>query len=150
AAERIQEVAPASDRAQWKAVRDGLAERREVGGDAQQRLRPAEGDAEPGDHLVEDQHGALAVAPGADRFDVPRSGRDHARVAEDRLEDDRGDLPTVEARGRAQGVRVVPGEHDEVLHRGVGLAAGRKSTRLNSSHLVISYAVFCLKKKKTT
>src|SRR5256885_12908032 len=24
----------------------------------------------------------------------------------------------------------------------------RKSTRLNSSHLVISYAVFCLKKKK--
>src|SRR2546426_7005769 len=25
-----------------------------------------------------------------------------------------------------------------------------KSTRLNSSHLVISYAVFCLKKKKTT
>src|SRR5256885_8676301 len=26
----------------------------------------------------------------------------------------------------------------------------RKSTRLNSSQLVISYAVFCLKKKKTT
>src|SRR5260221_7209574 len=26
----------------------------------------------------------------------------------------------------------------------------RKSTRLNSSHTVISYAVFCLKKKKTT
>src|SRR5256885_3571538 len=26
----------------------------------------------------------------------------------------------------------------------------RKSTRLNSSHLVISYAVFCLKKKKMT
>src|SRR5256885_10097916 len=27
--------------------------------------------------------------------------------------------------------------------------ADRKSTRLNSSHLVISYAVFCLTKKKT-
>src|SRR5256885_8945206 len=27
-------------------------------------------------------------------------------------------------------------------------AEDRKSTRLNSSHLVISYAVFCLKKKK--
>src|SRR5256885_13456614 len=27
------------------------------------------------------------------------------------------------------------------------IAADRKSTRLNSSHLVISYAVFCLKKK---
>src|SRR2546426_12783330 len=36
---------------------------------------------------------------------------------------------------------------------GVGLRTtrsyqDRKSTRLNSSHLVISYAVFCLKKKK--
>src|SRR5256885_9048490 len=30
------------------------------------------------------------------------------------------------------------------------LVKDRKSTRLNSSHLVISYAVFCLKKKKTT
>src|SRR5256885_8739516 len=28
--------------------------------------------------------------------------------------------------------------------------ADRKSTRLNSSHLVISYAVFCLKKKELT
>src|SRR5438034_5483603 len=29
-------------------------------------------------------------------------------------------------------------------------AGDRKSTRLNSSHTVISYAVFCLKKKKKT
>src|SRR5690625_6082990 len=33
----------------------------------------------------------------------------------------------------------------------VGFAIGdRKSTRLNSSHVAISYAVFCLKKKKKT
>src|SRR2546426_3814962 len=32
----------------------------------------------------------------------------------------------------------------------VWLDGDRKSTRLNSSHLVISYAVFCLKKKKKT
>src|SRR5256885_5481217 len=31
---------------------------------------------------------------------------------------------------------------------GSGHPRDRKSTRLNSSHLVISYAVFCLKKKK--
>src|SRR5205809_5422073 len=31
----------------------------------------------------------------------------------------------------------------------VGLTQDRKSTRLNSSHGYISYAVFCLKKKKT-
>src|SRR5256885_7491522 len=30
----------------------------------------------------------------------------------------------------------------------LGPVTDRKSTRLNSSHLVISYAVFCLKKKK--
>src|SRR5690242_21123446 len=39
-------------------------------------------------------------------------------------------------------------------HHAVGVADGqrgaedRKSTRLNSSHMSISYAVFCLKKKK--
>src|SRR5262245_62600135 len=33
--------------------------------------------------------------------------------------------------------------HSYCIHRG-----DRKSTRLNSSHLGISYAVFCLKKKK--
>src|SRR5256885_9998947 len=38
--------------------------------------------------------------------------------------------------------------HVEVTDRGFGHHADRKSTRLNSSHLVISYAVFCLKKKK--
>src|SRR5256885_11365381 len=32
--------------------------------------------------------------------------------------------------------------------RVVAAVLDRKSTRLNSSHLVISYAVFCLKKKK--
>src|SRR5256885_13199497 len=43
---------------------------------------------------------------------------------------------------------------DLVPKKAAGTAAGftgfldRKSTRLNSSHLVISYAVFCLKKKK--
>src|SRR5258708_20764608 len=33
---------------------------------------------------------------------------------------------------------------------GHGNGQDRKSTRLNSSHQIISYAVFCLKKKKTT
>src|SRR2546426_3338286 len=44
-------------------------------------------------------------------------------------------------------------ELDAAIMDGAALRAGavagdRKSTRLNSSHLVISYAVFCLKKKK--
>src|SRR5256885_10401941 len=36
------------------------------------------------------------------------------------------------------------------VRRARGTREDRKSTRLNSSHLVISYAVFCLKKKKKT
>src|SRR2546426_9142279 len=44
------------------------------------------------------------------------------------------------ARDRRQGPATTRGGHP--LERG-----DRKSTRLNSSHLVISYAVFCLKKK---
>src|SRR5688500_19494660 len=47
-------------------------------------------------------------------------------------------------------------ETQQAVNRAVGLLCrhrridqqDRKSTRLNSSHLVISYAVFCLKKKK--
>src|SRR5256885_3316356 len=37
----------------------------------------------------------------------------------------------------------------EVAHILADMRLDRKSTRLNSSHLVISYAVFCLKKKKS-
>src|SRR5215510_1601315 len=46
-------------------------------------------------------------------------------------------------------LRVRPGLRD-VAALGLGIAgvADRKSTRLNSSHVAISYAVFCLKKKK--
>src|SRR5258708_10838282 len=41
-------------------------------------------------------------------------------------------------------IRVLPGQKMSPTVSGVD----RKSTRLNSSHQIISYAVFCLKKKK--
>src|SRR2546426_3586743 len=67
-----------------------------------------------------------------------RSHRTGGRVGEQR----RGKLPR-RRRGplvqRVQGAGGVEGAVEQ----------DRKSTRLNSSHLVISYAVFCLKKKKT-
>src|SRR2546430_16888681 len=50
----------------------------------------------------------------------------------------------VESRPRALGI------HRQVLEAGHAIRRDRKSTRLNSSHSQISYAVFCLKKKKTT
>src|SRR3712207_7511237 len=44
----------------------------------------------------------------------------------------------------------VPPDDEETLLRAseLGIALDRKSTRLNSSHANISYAVFCLKKKE--
>src|SRR5256885_11146256 len=52
--------------------------------------------------------------------------------------------PGVGTPGRVGRRQIAPGHR-----RDAGPPAGgdRKSTRLNSSHLVISYAVFCLKKK---
>src|SRR5256885_7942156 len=72
---------------------------------------------------------------------------------------------------RSHKIHLGAGEHDvavvlgaiDVVERGAAVEAlarqigrlpvvqnrDRKSTRLNSSHLVISYAVFCLKKKKS-
>src|SRR5690349_23000111 len=49
--------------------------------------------------------------------------------------------------GRREADRVAPAL--DVAHdRADRLGLDRKSTRLNSSHVEISYAVFCLKKKK--
>src|SRR2546426_6969198 len=75
---------------------------------------------------------------GRTRLDPPAKGP----VGRERPgERPRGEEPG-ERRGRHQSVR----EDDVADRRGPRL--DRKSTRLNSSHLVISYAVFCLKKKK--
>src|SRR5438034_8363101 len=64
--------------------------------------------------------------------------------------------------GKVAELPIIPTNREEVLSGGGMRDAGsvpaptppasrdRKSTRLNSSHTVISYAVFCLKKKKNT
>src|SRR2546426_8451119 len=54
-----------------------------------------------------------------------------------------------EHRDTAVGERICGGPlGDQKGGTRISLQVDRKSTRLNSSHLVISYAVFCLKKKK--
>src|SRR5256885_5644711 len=47
----------------------------------------------------------------------------------------------------AQAIEVGKNQVRALVTRGAPGETDRKSTRLNSSHLVISYAVFCLKKK---
>src|SRR2546427_4593576 len=64
--------------------------------------------------------------------------------------DERDALPHHEEAEVAMAER---GEAGEATAHGAGLderLGDRKSTRLNSSHSQISYAVFCLKKKKKT
>src|SRR5256885_11872349 len=56
--------------------------------------------------------------------------------------------------GLGESHHAIHGENDLTVHFHVVYTVvpgkDRKSTRLNSSHLVISYAVFCLKKKNDT
>src|SRR3712207_7347057 len=68
-----------------------------------------------------------------------------ARARPDRRRGGRG----VHRRGVARGRRQLRRLHRGRQSRGRrGAGQDRKSTRLNSSHANISYAVFCLKKKK--
>src|SRR5258708_22749828 len=68
-------------------------------------------------------HDALPIS-------VSRRARRHQRVGPHGADDDRGSSPGARAR--------------ELL-----AMRDRKSTRLNSSHQIISYALFCLKKKNS-
>src|SRR2546426_8641892 len=84
--------------------------------------RPPRSTLFPYTTLFRSLHGAERVRPPGHREIlrvVARDLEEHARVR----------APLVRLTGRVQEAR------------------DRKSTRLNSSHLVISYAVFCLKKK---
>src|SRR3989454_12855646 len=81
---------------------------------------------------------------------APRTGRkkgDPALPADDRRGQPRGAVRAA----RRGAVEETPGTERRfarAMRPGLGGARrDRKSTRLNSSHLVISYAVFCLKKK---
>src|SRR5260221_1269729 len=58
---------------------------------------------------------------------------------------------TIEADGLREAVNGLREVLECITKRvAIGRIGDRKSTRLNSSHTVISYAVFCLKKKKET
>src|SRR5256885_5870182 len=74
-----------------------------------------------------------------------RSVIDRHRVARD-------EVAFVVVQGHPRNAALVPGVGEGLDQHPpgqsiVGVRTDRKSTRLNSSHLVISYAVFCLKKK---
>ena len=77
-------------------------------------LGAAAGDAEAGDHLVEDEQRAARVAQHPQRLEEAGSRRDDAHVAGDRLDEDRGEPLAVLGHGRRNGVDVVERQHDRV------------------------------------
>src|SRR5258707_9445159 len=77
-----------------------------------------------------------------------RTGQQRCRAS--RCRGERHPSPPCRARGRAAR-GLVPRLSGELVFEAPpahGAVGDRKSTRLNSSHANISYAVFCLKKKK--
>src|SRR2546426_1378835 len=69
-------------------------------------------------------------------------------AAGDALHDEAGVLVQKDAHAPACATACFTASSMSVRAENPASVRDRKSTRLNSSHLVISYAVFCLKKKK--
>src|SRR5215469_3297679 len=96
------------------------------------------------------QHRADAVAVAGEEADVDEQPHPPAQEpAEMQLEGGDDGAPAGDVGGRAQVVvaeRLV--DAMPAGHLNDPAPGDRKSTRLNSSHVEISYAVFCLKKKK--
>src|SRR5690606_33928494 len=125
------------------------------------------------DHAHLDELVRIVARLGAHRHDL--AGGAERELGLDRIELDRAATPARLVEGlvqRVQGFEIrdalrMPGPRRAIVladdlpylvvgqarmrahDRGIETRADRKSTRLNSSHVKISYAVFCLKKKKT-
>src|SRR2546426_7044231 len=90
---------------------------------------------------------SFSISPDGRRLAFVATGSDGARRLWIRALDSIEARPLAGSETIPRGIRNVPFWSPD--GRYVAFDAGdRKSTRLNSSHLVISYAVFCLKKKK--
>ncbi len=83
-----------------QAAADHLAEHGQVGFDAVQLLGAAAGDAEAGDHLVEDEQGAGLAGGLAEELEEAVGGWDDAHVGGDRLGQEGGDRDARRGRGR--------------------------------------------------
>src|SRR5439155_8655251 len=78
--ESLHQVRPAAECSERKPATDDLAEHGQIRPYAEALLRAATGDAEAGDHLVEDEQGAGRVAEPAQRLEESRLGRNDAHV----------------------------------------------------------------------
>src|SRR5690606_25769230 len=117
--------------------------------DEDDQARPRGGPEGVVGELPLDRGGDLSGLDGVADAEAGDDAEDREREAEDlaeRAPDALGEVPHRTAGLLASGVDSAVFDAQERL--GVLGGQDRKSTRLNSSHVKISYAVFCLKKKK--
>src|SRR5207249_8638292 len=96
-------------------------------------------------------HRDLHSFPTRRSSDLPKDGPPATRSDALRVPANRADncsMQKLAAAARRPATQPAPGS--DARSRRPNPARDRKSTRLNSSHVSISYAVFCLKKKKHT
>ncbi|CAB3969489.1 hypothetical protein BCO9919_03787 [Burkholderia cenocepacia] len=142
AVDRIHEAAGAGDHAQRQAAADDLAVRREIGPDAEHRLRAARMDAEAGDHFVEDQGDASLLGDAA-QFLQECDGLQRRVAALHRLHHHGGERRRHPANGLERGVAAVV-EQDHVLDRAERHAGGdgfRHAVRVRRGERAVGMAV---------
>jgi len=106
-----------------------IGKRREVRHHAGHGLIAPDVVPEAGDHLVEDQQRAGAVAEVAQAGEEARLGEQSRRVVRDRLDQDRGDLAVVALERHADVLEVVEAADDRRVDRGLEHPLGVRVTR---------------------
>src|SRR5438034_11848929 len=109
----------------------------------------------PGDRLQKNHAGPIGMelvgGPRGEQREMPTAGPDESHLPPRRLGAEANGPFLARRNHRGIGELEQPDLDLAVHDEGEPVVRGRadrKSTRLNSSHTVISYAVFCLKKKK--
>ena len=115
----LHEVSPATVRADRHPPADDLAERREIGSDPEAGLGTAGTYPEAGDHLIEDEHGAVRTSRLAKMLKEARRRRDDPDVRRDRLHDHGRDPTLVLVERARHGTRVVVRQDDGLGRRGL-------------------------------
>src|SRR5437867_11098266 len=101
------------------------------------------------EHCAESADQAISEAVHAEH-DVEVARLDVGVVMREQRAAQRGERPTGRHHAELQAIDVDSRRAGELRVMAERAEGDRKSTRLNSSHRTISYAVFCLKKKRTT
>ena len=115
--EDAHDLAAATEGRRRVAVAHRLGERRQVRRDPEELGRAAAGEPEAGLDLVEDQDRAELLRQRPNRLVEARLGHDRLGVAEDRLDDDPGDVVAVALEDPAEHVQGVVAGRDDRLRR---------------------------------